>query len=95
MNTKKIIFWSLTVSLGGFLFGFDTAVISGAEGAIQKLWGLSKAEIGVTVGAAIFGTIFGALFGGIPTDALGRKKTLFWIGVLYLVFCLRVCFSNE
>ena len=88
MNTRKVLFWSLTVSLGGFLFGFDTAVISGAEGAIQELWGLSKAEIGVTVGAAIFGTIFGALLGGIPTDALGRKKTLFWIGVLYLISAL-------
>ncbi len=85
MNTRKVLFWSLTVSLGGFLFGFDTAVISGAEQSIQKLWGLSAGELGVTVGSAIFGTIFGALFGGIPTDRFGRKKTLFWIGILFLV----------
>jgi len=88
MNTRKIFLWSLTVSLGGFLFGFDTAVISGAEQSIQKLWNLSSAEIGVTVGAALFGTIFGALFGGIPTDYFGRKKTLFWIGILYLISAL-------
>ena len=85
MNTRKVLFWSLTVSLGGFLFGFDTAVISGAEQSIQTLWGLSAGELGVTVGYAIFGTIFGALFGGIPTDRFGRKKTLFWIGILFLV----------
>ncbi len=88
MNIRKVLLWSLTVSLGGFLFGFDTAVISGAEQAIQNLWDLSEAEIGVTVGAALFGTIFGALFGGIPTDRLGRKNTLFWIGVLYLASAL-------
>ena len=88
MNTRKIFLWSLTVSLGGFLFGFDTAVISGAEQSIQKLWNLSSAEIGVTVGAALFGTIFGTLFGGIPTDYFGRKKTLFWIGILYLISAL-------
>ncbi|MEO1437834.1 MAG: sugar porter family MFS transporter [Bacteroidota bacterium] len=86
MNTNsKIFFWSLVTSLGGFLFGFDTAVISGAEQAIQKLWGLSDAMTGVMLGTALYGTILGALLGGIPTEILGRKTTLFWIGVLYLI----------
>lgn len=95
MNNRKILFWSLTVSLGGFLFGFDTAVISGAVESIKNLWGLSDAELGVTIGSAIFGTIFGALFGGIPTDKYGRKKTLFWIGVLYLLSAIGSAFATS
>lgn len=85
MNTGKIIFWSITVGLGGFLFGFDTAVISGGEQAIQTLWELSDGMVGLMVSMALFGTVIGALFGGIPTERLGRKKTLFWIAILYLV----------
>jgi sugar porter (SP) family MFS transporter len=84
MKNRKILFWSITVALGGFLFGFDTAVISGAEQAIQKVWELSVFEHGLTVSIALIGTVFGALTGGIPSDAIGRKNTLFWIGVLYL-----------
>ncbi|WP_017730605.1 sugar porter family MFS transporter [Nafulsella turpanensis] len=84
MKNGKILFWSITVALGGFLFGFDTAVISGAEQAIQEVWNLSVFEHGFTVSIALIGTVVGALFGGIPSDAIGRKKTLFWIGVLYL-----------
>ncbi len=83
MNTGKVVFWSITVALGGFLFGFDTAVISGAEQAIQDYWSLSPYQHGLTVSIALIGTVFGALFGGIPSDRLGRKQTLFWIAVLY------------
>lgn len=85
MNLRKIIFWSITVALGGFLFGFDTAVISGGEQAIQAFWGLSDVMIGQVVAIALYGTVIGALLGGIPTDRLGRKTTLFWIGILYLI----------
>lgn len=85
MRNKKILFWALTVSLGGFLFGFDTAVISGAEQAIQKLWNLNVFEHGLTVSIALIGTVLGALFGGYPSDKIGRKNTLFWIGVIYLM----------
>lgn len=88
MNKAKILFWSITVALGGFLFGFDTAVISGAEQEIQKLWNLSDTMIGQMIAMALYGTIVGALFGGIPADIWGRKKTLIWIGVLYLVSAL-------
>ena len=79
MNLGKIFFWSITVALGGFLFGFDTAVISGAEQAIQSLWGLSDAMIGQMVAMALYGTVIGALLGGIPADKFGRKTTLFWM----------------
>ncbi|MGD1892334.1 MAG: sugar porter family MFS transporter, partial [Cyclobacteriaceae bacterium] len=85
MNYGRLWFWSITVALGGFLFGFDTAVISGAEQTIQKIWDLSSWEHGFTVSIALIGTVFGALFGGIPSDRLGRKKTLFWIAAFYLV----------
>jgi sugar porter (SP) family MFS transporter len=73
------------VALGGFLFGFDTAVISGAESDIQEVWGLDVFQHGLTVSIALIGTVIGAFFGGIPCDAIGRKWTLFWIGVLYFV----------
>ncbi|MEQ9443699.1 MAG: sugar porter family MFS transporter [Cyclobacteriaceae bacterium] len=85
MNYRRLWFWSITVALGGFLFGFDTAVISGAEQTIQKVWQLSSVQHGLTVSIALIGTVFGALFGGIPSDRLGRQKTLFWIAVFYLV----------
>ncbi len=84
MNTK-VWFWALTVSLGGFLFGFDTAVISGAEQEIQRLWNLSDSLIGLTTGMALLGTVFGALFGGYPAQQIGRKRSLFWVAVLYLL----------
>ncbi len=88
MKNSKILFWSITVALGGFLFGFDTAVISGAEQAIQQVWELTVFEHGLTVSIALVGTVIGALFGGIPSDLIGRKNTLFWIGILYLVSAL-------
>ncbi|GAA4414032.1 sugar porter family MFS transporter [Nibrella viscosa] len=85
---QRIFFWSITAALGGFLFGFDTAVISGVEQSLQTLWELSVWQHGLTVSIALMGTVFGAMLGGIPAEALGRKKTLFWIAVLYLVSSL-------
>lgn len=85
MNTKKVFTWSIIVALGGFLFGFDTAVISGAEQSIQKFWELTTLEHGFTVSIALIGTIFGSLLGSIPSDRLGRKKTLLLIAAIYLV----------
>lgn len=67
------------------MFGFDTAVISGAEGAIQDEWGLSDALIGQVVAMALYGTILGALLGGLPADRFGRKTTLIGVAVLYLI----------
>ncbi|WP_221394668.1 sugar porter family MFS transporter [Dyadobacter sp. NIV53] len=88
MKNSKVLVWSVVVALGGFLFGFDTAVISGAEKSIQHLWELSPVEHGFTVSIALIGTVLGAMLGGIPADRLGRKSTLFWIAVLYLVSSL-------
>jgi sugar porter (SP) family MFS transporter len=90
----RIFFWSITSALAGFLFGFDTVVISGAEQTIQKLWGLSAGMQGVAMGAALYGTVLGALTGGLPTDRFGRKKTLLAIGVLYLISAVGCAFST-
>jgi SP family arabinose:H+ symporter-like MFS transporter len=81
----RIFFWSLTSALAGFLFGFDTVVISGAEKTIQTLWGLSPGLHGIAMASALYGTVVGALLGGWPADRFGRKATLLWIGILYLV----------
>ncbi len=92
---KQILFWSITSALAGFLFGFDTVVISGAEQTIQKLWGLSSTLHGLVMGSALYGTVIGSLIGGWPTDKFGRKKTLLSIGVLYVVSAIGCAFANN
>jgi SP family arabinose:H+ symporter-like MFS transporter len=82
---NKLYFWSITSALAGFLFGFDTVVISGAEQKIQQLWNLSSGMHGFAIASALYGTVIGSLIGSWPTEKFGRKKTLFWIGVLYLI----------
>jgi sugar porter (SP) family MFS transporter len=84
MNAR-IFFWSLTSALAGFLFGFDTVVISGAEKTIQTLWGLTPGLHGIAMASALYGTVVGSLLGGWPADKFGRKATLLWIGVLYFI----------
>jgi len=83
--SKKVIMCSIIAALGGFLFGFDTVVISGAEQTIQQLWGLSAGLHGWTMSAALWGTVLGSLIGGWPTERYGRKRTLVSIGILYFV----------
>jgi sugar porter (SP) family MFS transporter len=84
MNAR-ILFWSFTSALAGFLFGFDTVVISGAEKTIQTLWGLTPQIHGIAMASALYGTVVGALIAGWPADRFGRKATLLWIGILYFV----------
>jgi len=91
---SRILFWSITSALAGFLFGFDTVVISGAEQTIQSLWGLSPGMHGVAMAAALYGTVVGSLVGGWPTDRFGRRATLLWIGLLYLVSALGCAFAT-
>src|SRR5512141_616992 len=90
---SRLFLWSITSALAGFLFGFDTVVISVAEQKIQSLWGLSAGMHGVAMGAALYGTVVGSLFGGWPTDRFGRKATLLWIGVLYIVSAVGCAFA--
>ena len=84
MNSR-IILWSVTSALAGFLFGFDTVVISGAEQKIQALWNLGAGMHGIAMASALYGTVIGSMMGGWPTDRFGRRKTLLFIGILYLV----------
>lgn len=83
--TNRVLLWSIVVALGGFLFGFDTAVISGAEQAIQKYWQLSPFRHGLTVSIALIGTVLGALVGSFPSEKFGRRSTLVMIGFAYLI----------
>ncbi len=93
---RKILRFSVTAALAGFLFGFDTVVISGAEKTLQTLWQSSDSFHGIVViGMALWGTVVGAVLGGFPTNQLGRKKTLVWIGVLYTVSALGSAFAND
>jgi sugar porter (SP) family MFS transporter len=91
---SRIFFWSITSALAGFLFGFDTVVISGAEQKIQSLWGLSAGLHGVAMAAALYGTVLGSMLGGWPTDRFGRKATLLWIGVLYIISAVGCAFAS-
>lgn len=77
--------WSITAALAGFLFGFDTAVISGAEQAVQRVWQMDDTLHGLAISSALWGTVAGALTGSIPSDRFGRRPTLIGIGVLYAV----------
>ncbi|NUO00276.1 MAG: sugar porter family MFS transporter [Saprospiraceae bacterium] len=95
MKQNQLLWWSFVVSLGGFLFGFETAVISGCERAIQQQWSLSEGMIGQIVAVSLYGTVIGALFGGIPSDRIGRKKTLFWIAILYSVSAVGTALSPD
>ena len=86
MNANPTLIASAIIAaLGGFLFGFDTAVISGAEQKIQANWELSSFTHGLALSAALWGTVIGSLVGAYPTNKYGRKPTLLWIGVLYFV----------
>jgi sugar porter (SP) family MFS transporter len=83
---RSLFLWSITAAMAGFLFGFDTVVISGAERALQELWPRGEVFHGwVIMSSALWGTVIGAIFGGIPTDKFGRKPTLIFIGLLYFV----------
>lgn len=85
MKHQRLFFWSITAALAGFLFGFDTIVISGAEQKLESLWNLNSAMHGLCMSAALWGTVLGALTGGWPAERFGRRRTLICIGVLYFV----------
>ena len=85
----KSFLWILVAGLSGFLFGFDTVVISGANLPTKELWSTSPFFHGFFImSMALWGTVFGALFGAYPTNQLGRKKTLTWVGILFLISAL-------
>jgi sugar porter (SP) family MFS transporter len=86
MQKSMLVKWSIVVSLAGFIFGFDTVVISGANQPIKDLWHTSPIFHGFFImSMALWGTVVGALFGGIPTQQFGRKKVLLWVGILFAI----------
>ena len=92
---RQLILWSVTVALGGLLFGMDVANISGAEQQIQQLWGLSDWMHGTAIAMALYGTVVGAGFGSIPANRWGRKKTLIVIGLVFLISSLGTAFATD
>lgn len=96
MNSRNFLYKSAIVaSLAGFLFGFDTVVISGAEQTIQSLWNLDSALHGLAISMALWGTVMGSVIGGWPAEKFGRKRTLLWIGILYLVSAVGSALAPE
>ena len=89
MKKNNLFQYSIVAALAGFIFGFDTVVISGANEPIKNLWHTSPLFHGMFImSMALWGTVVGALVGGIPAEKFGRKKTLFWIGVLFAISAL-------
>ena len=85
---------ALIAALGGFLFGFETVVISGAEETLQHLWDLGKIAHGFTVASSLLGTVLGSLVAGFPARRYGRKKTLQVIAVLFIIAALGCAFAS-
>lgn len=93
---KPLVIRSAVVaSLGGLIFGFDTAVISGTTESLKQVFGLDDAGLGFTVTTALLGTILGALITGQPADKYGRKKVLYVIGLLYVVGALGSALTSD
>ena len=93
MTKGRLWFLALAAALGGFLFGYDTAVINGGEQQIQSVWSLSSVLHGWVMSSALWGTVIGAVCGGKVCDRLGRKPTLFWVGFFYLVSAVWSAFA--
>ena len=94
-KTLRVFSWSIILALGGFLFGFDTAVISGVEKSIQELFRLSSFWQGFTISSALIGTVIGALSAGSPADKYGRKPVLFIIALLFALSALGSALANS
>jgi MFS family permease len=87
-SQNHVLSYALIASLGGLLFGFDTAVISGTTHWLSEVFDLSSFWLGFTVASALIGTIIGSLHVGKPADRFGRKRMLIVIAALYFISAL-------
>lgn len=94
-NLRFIYFVSAVAALGGLLFGYDTAVIAGAIGFLEKKFQLSPAMTGWAASSAIWGCVFGAMIAGYVSDRIGRKKTLLITAVLFCVSSIGAAFPES
>jgi MFS family permease len=92
---SRLLLWAITASLAGFLFGFDTIVISGAEEDFQRLWQLDGFWHGLCMSAALWGTVLGSIFGGMPAARYGRRRCLIVVGGLYFISAVASAFAPE
>lgn len=86
--TLAIVLSAAGAALGGLLFGFDTAVISGATQALQAQFALTDAMLGFTVASALIGTVLGSLVAGAPADRFGRKAVMLTVAIAYVLSSL-------
>ena len=95
INFGYLIFLSVVAALGGFLFGYDTAVISGTIAQVTQLFQLDTLQQGWYVGCALIGSIVGVLFAGILSDKLGRKMTMIISATLFSTSALGCAISAD
>lgn len=93
---KNVYRYAVVAALAGFIFGFDTVVISGANQPIKELWHTSPLFHGFFImSMALWGTVIGSLFGGIPTEKFGRKKVLLWIGIFFSISAFGTALAQD
>ena len=93
MLNSSLVKSTIVAALGGLLFGFDTAVIAGAEQALKGIYHLTPFALGATVASALVGTIIGSLGAGIPGDRIGRRDSLRFMAVLYVISAVGCAFA--
>ena len=95
INLGYLVFLSVVAALGGFLFGYDTAVISGTIAQVTEQFGLDASQQGWYVGCALIGSIIGVLFAGILSDKFGRKSTMILSAILFSTSAIGCAVSTD
>jgi SP family arabinose:H+ symporter-like MFS transporter len=96
MKQKRYLIFICTVAMfGGLMFGFDIAIISGANASLQVYFGLNELELGWGTGSLVLGAMLGALGSGGLTDRFGRKRVLIYVALLFALSCLGSALALE